>query len=77
MILEIDTLFFKFKWIITNGVSNVLLKHFLPNQHVKSILDINPNDLKEKGIKGIITDLDNTLSGMGLTRCYPECDYMV
>jgi uncharacterized protein len=38
-----------------------LLKHFLPNQHVKSILDIHPKDLQEKGIKGIITDLDNTL----------------
>jgi len=38
-----------------------LLKKFLPNEHVKSILDIQPNDLKEKGIKGIITDLDNTL----------------
>ena len=38
-----------------------MLKHFLPNQHVKSILDINPKDLQEKGIKGIITDLDNTL----------------
>jgi hypothetical protein len=38
-----------------------VLKHFLPNEHVKSILDIKPSDLKEKGIKGIITDLDNTL----------------
>ena len=38
-----------------------MLKHFLPNQHVKSILDIHPKDLQEKGIKGIITDLDNTL----------------
>ncbi len=38
-----------------------MLKHFLPNEHVKSILDIPPEDLKEKGIKGIITDLDNTL----------------
>lgn len=38
-----------------------MLKNFLPNEHVKSILDINPKDLKEKGIKGIITDLDNTL----------------
>lgn len=33
----------------------------MPNQHVKSILDINPRELYEKGIKGIITDLDNTL----------------
>jgi HAD superfamily phosphatase (TIGR01668 family) len=38
-----------------------VLKQFLPNEHVKSILDIKPEDLKEKGIKGIITDLDNTL----------------
>jgi len=38
-----------------------VLKHFLPDEHVKSILDINPQQLKEKGIKGIITDLDNTL----------------
>jgi uncharacterized protein len=38
-----------------------LLKHFLPDQHVKSIFEIQPESLKEKGIKGIITDLDNTL----------------
>ncbi len=39
----------------------MLLKQFLPNEHVKSVLDITPESLKEKGIKGIITDLDNTL----------------
>lgn len=38
-----------------------MLKHFLPDEHVKSILDIHPEKLKERGIKGIITDLDNTL----------------
>ncbi|WML47451.1 YqeG family HAD IIIA-type phosphatase [Neobacillus sp. PS3-34] len=38
-----------------------MLKHFLPDEHVKSILDITPGLLKERGIKGIITDLDNTL----------------
>lgn len=38
-----------------------LLKNFLPNQYVKSIFDIKPDDLKERGVKGIITDLDNTL----------------
>jgi HAD superfamily phosphatase (TIGR01668 family) len=38
-----------------------LLKQFLPNKYVKSIFDINPRELKERGIKGIITDLDNTL----------------
>lgn len=38
-----------------------MLKDFLPTEHVKSIFDITPEALKEKGIKGIITDLDNTL----------------
>ncbi|MHC0035835.1 YqeG family HAD IIIA-type phosphatase [Pseudoneobacillus sp. C159] len=38
-----------------------MLKKFLPDQHVKSIFEIKPEDLKDKGIKGIITDLDNTL----------------
>lgn len=38
-----------------------MLKHFLPDQHVKSIFDIQPENLIEKGVKGIITDLDNTL----------------
>ncbi|MFB6469381.1 YqeG family HAD IIIA-type phosphatase [Cytobacillus sp. Hz8] len=38
-----------------------MLKQFLPNQHVKSIFDIKPEELKRKGIRGIITDLDNTL----------------
>lgn len=38
-----------------------MLKSFLPNEHVKSIFEIQPEALKEKGIKGIITDLDNTL----------------
>ncbi|MFJ7727020.1 YqeG family HAD IIIA-type phosphatase [Neobacillus sp. NPDC097160] len=38
-----------------------MLKQFLPNEHVKSILNISPAELKSRGIKGIITDLDNTL----------------
>ncbi|QAS54119.1 YqeG family HAD IIIA-type phosphatase [Halobacillus litoralis] len=38
-----------------------MLKKFLPNEHVPSVFDIDPNELKEKGIKGVITDLDNTL----------------
>lgn len=45
---------------VINGVYNVL-KNFLPNEHVKSIFDIQPDMLKKQGIKGIITDLDNTL----------------
>jgi HAD superfamily phosphatase (TIGR01668 family) len=38
-----------------------VLKQFLPNEHFKSVLDISPEKLKARGIKGIITDLDNTL----------------
>ncbi|AKO94218.1 MULTISPECIES: YqeG family HAD IIIA-type phosphatase [Priestia] len=38
-----------------------MLKLFLPDQHVKSVFEIKPEDLKERGVKGIITDLDNTL----------------
>lgn len=34
---------------------------FLPNEHVKNVLEISPDSLKAKGIKGVITDLDNTL----------------
>jgi predicted HAD superfamily phosphohydrolase YqeG len=37
-----------------------VLKLFLPDQHVKSVFEIKPEDLKERGVKGIITDLDNT-----------------
>ncbi|MDQ0269532.1 YqeG family HAD IIIA-type phosphatase [Cytobacillus purgationiresistens] len=38
-----------------------MLKNFLPDQHVKTIFEITPELLKEQGVKGIITDLDNTL----------------
>ncbi|HLU23217.1 YqeG family HAD IIIA-type phosphatase [Lederbergia graminis] len=37
------------------------MKKFLPSEYVKSIYHININELKAKGIKGVITDLDNTL----------------
>jgi uncharacterized protein len=39
----------------------IVLKNFLPTEHVKSVFDITPESLTEKGVKGIITDLDNTL----------------
>jgi uncharacterized protein len=38
-----------------------LYKNFLPSEFVKTVYDISPERLKEKGIRGIITDLDNTL----------------
>ncbi|TGB04233.1 YqeG family HAD IIIA-type phosphatase [Halobacillus salinus] len=38
-----------------------MFNHFLPNEHVEDVFEINPVDLKNKGVKGVITDLDNTL----------------
>ncbi|WP_301109617.1 YqeG family HAD IIIA-type phosphatase [Sporosarcina sp.] len=38
-----------------------MFKHFLPSAYVKSVLHIKPEQLVENGVKGIITDLDNTL----------------
>lgn len=49
-----------------------MLKKFLPNEHVKSVFDINLEVLKSKGIKGIITDLDNTLVAWDVKDATPE-----
>jgi uncharacterized protein len=49
-----------------------VLKKFLPDEHVKSILDIHPDDLKKRGVKGIITDLDNTLVEWDRPSATPE-----
>lgn len=38
-----------------------MIKKILPNRHVKDVFEITPEELKAQGIKGIITDLDNTL----------------
>lgn len=38
-----------------------MLKQFIPDQYVQSIYELSTEELKEQGIKGIITDLDNTL----------------
>lgn len=50
----------------------LLLKKFLPNEYVKSIFDIQPASLKEQGIKGIITDLDNTLVAWNVANATPD-----
>lgn len=49
-----------------------MFKNFLPNEHVKRIFDIKPAFLKQKGIKGIITDLDNTLVAWDVKDATPE-----
>ncbi|MDX8045899.1 YqeG family HAD IIIA-type phosphatase [Gracilibacillus sp. S3-1-1] len=49
-----------------------MLKKFMPNEHVKRVLDINPQKLREMGIKGVITDLDNTLVAWDVKDATPE-----
>ncbi|WLV23629.1 YqeG family HAD IIIA-type phosphatase [Aciduricibacillus chroicocephali] len=49
-----------------------MLKRFLPSAHVKSIFDITPEKLKEQGIEGVITDLDNTLVSWDTRTATPE-----
>lgn len=49
-----------------------MLNYFLPDEHVKSVFDIQPEKLKAKGIKGIITDLDNTLVAWDAPDATPE-----
>lgn len=49
-----------------------MLSRFLPNEYVKSIFDVHPETLKEQGIKGIITDLDNTLVAWNIADATSE-----
>ncbi|RYL94753.1 YqeG family HAD IIIA-type phosphatase [Sporolactobacillus sp. THM19-2] len=48
-----------------------MLKNFLPDEHVNKILDISPELLIAKGIRGLITDLDNTLVAWNEPRITP------
>lgn len=38
-----------------------MIERFFPDDFVKKIEDINITELKEKGVKGLIIDIDNTL----------------
>lgn len=49
-----------------------MLNKFLPNEYVKNIYEIDPKTLKNNGIKGIITDLDNTLVPWDMRDATPE-----
>ncbi len=49
-----------------------MYKNFLPDEYVKDIFQISPEALKDKGIKGIITDLDNTLVEWDRPEATPE-----
>ena len=42
---------------------SIISKYLLPSKYAKSIFEITPEELKGRGVKAIITDLDNTLVG--------------
>jgi HAD superfamily phosphatase (TIGR01668 family) len=50
----------------------LILKKLLPDLHVNSIYDIDLEALKSRGVKGIITDLDNTLIEWDRPEATPE-----
>nr|WP_219836253.1 YqeG family HAD IIIA-type phosphatase [Paenibacillus sp. R14(2021)] len=49
-----------------------MFERLLPQMRVNTIYDINLNALKEQGIIGIITDLDNTLVGAKVPLATPQ-----
>jgi len=49
-----------------------VLKMLCPDVYLESIYDLDLEKLKKKGIKGIITDLDNTLISWGENTIYPS-----
>lgn len=49
-----------------------MLKKFVPDLHVPSIYHIDLEALKNAGIKGIITDLDNTLVAWNAAQATPK-----
>lgn len=47
---------------------------FLPNEYVKNVYHIQPEELEKRGIKGIITDLDNTLIEWDRPNATPQLE---
>ncbi|TDQ38028.1 YqeG family HAD IIIA-type phosphatase [Aureibacillus halotolerans] len=50
----------------------MLMKWFLPDEHVNNVYDISPAALKKRGVRGVITDLDNTLVEWDRDDATPE-----
>ncbi|MCP8967199.1 YqeG family HAD IIIA-type phosphatase [Ectobacillus ponti] len=50
------------------------MKLFLPNEYVKNVYQITPEALLQRGVKGIITDLDNTLIEWDRPNATPELE---
>lgn len=43
-----------------------------PNQHLNNIFEVDADQLQSRGIKGIITDMDNTLVAWSDRNVYPR-----
>lgn len=50
----------------------IFKKYLLPSKYAKSVFEITPEELKDRGVKAIITDLDNTLVGWDVELATPE-----
>ncbi|WJY28977.1 MULTISPECIES: YqeG family HAD IIIA-type phosphatase [Sporosarcina] len=50
----------------------MMYNYFLPDEYIKDVYQLSAEALKEKGIKGIITDLDNTLVAWDRADATPE-----
>lgn len=44
------------------GWNNMILERFFPDIYVKSVYELPLEDLKAKGIKGLVFDIDNTVA---------------
>lgn len=53
-------------------MATTVLKYFLPDQYLQSVYDLDLNELRNNRIKGIITDLDNTLIEWDREKATPE-----
>ncbi|REK76134.1 YqeG family HAD IIIA-type phosphatase [Paenibacillus paeoniae] len=49
-----------------------MFERLLPNMRVHSVYDIDLDELRARGVRGIITDLDNTLVGAKEPLATPE-----
>ncbi len=49
-----------------------MIKQFIPNEYIPSVFDLNLEELNDRQIKGIITDLDNTLVEWDRPEATPE-----
>lgn len=45
-----------------------MIRWFVPHQHLPSVIELDLDDLRGRGIRGIIFDLDNTLGSWGFTE---------